>query len=95
MEDTKKHFKLDPKFKDRWVKALMSGRYEQNTNGNLQSALYPNLVCVLGVGGDLMFGNPRKGYEVIMDGEIEKELYSLNDAGVPFEVLAGIINEYL
>jgi len=89
--------KLPKKFKDKWVKALLSGDFEQNTTGTME---FDGKVCVLGLGAFVKFGDPERGWNVFDEyGEdqwpIECELFGLNDSGVPFEVLAGVINEWL
>lgn len=46
---------------ERWVKALESGKYQQNTNGYLRTA--EDLYCCLGVGCDLMNSDDWKANE--------------------------------
>lgn len=84
--------KLDKEFKKRWIDILLSEKYGQGFN----SLGHDNKVCVLGAGGIALAGSSSKGYEVLKDKEIESEFCSLNDVHkIPFEVFAGIIDEWL
>jgi hypothetical protein len=84
--------RLPKKFKQKWVKALLSGEYRQCTG----SMGYKNHCCVLGVGGIIKFGSPSRGWDLLKNKNIEWQLINLNDQGqVPFEVLAGVIDQWL
>jgi hypothetical protein len=87
--------KLDKKFKKAWVEALLSGKYEQacfhgQCNGK----------CVLEVGAIVKFGTSTKWQEIFIGidygSTILEEFWKLNDnENLPFEVFAGVINEWL
>lgn len=92
---------MDAKLKAKWIKALRSGKYEQGKDYLYKNGKY----CCLGVLGCI------KGFdETVLDGaglldEIDNIRYlnttsqealaSVNDAGVPFEIIAGLIHECL
>lgn len=86
--------KLDKKFKKAWVEALLSGKYTQCTGFMRNSKGH---VCTLGLGGILKYKNAWRGWEVIGDEEITNEFVSMNDNPnvIPFEIMAGVINEWL
>ncbi len=46
-----KDIRLPKRFKDRWIKALRSGKYIQGRNKLLRKELYNNTYCCLGVAG--------------------------------------------
>lgn len=102
--------KLPKSFKTKFVKALLSGKFKQGTDGSL---LRGNAFCCLGV-GCIVAGIPEKhirGRAFIFSDDIQGsdkvpavlhggdgipgQLADLNDDGVPFEVIAGLINENL
>ena len=90
---------MDKKLKDRWVKALLSGRYEQGKGYLLDAE--QKTYCCLGVLG-VITKVPRDdldycGYldEAILPSTIQRRLAGLNDKGVPFEMIAGFIHENL
>lgn len=125
---------MDPKFKEKWLKALRSGRFRQAT-GNLKIKRDGRWGhCCLGVlsetdpkvkpsehAGRVQFVFPLKGVmpdwdpahhdDVYTDGAMMPSHFSepryglkedtldnfagLNDNGVTFETIAGIIEEYL
>lgn len=85
--------KLPKKFKQKWVKALLSGKYRQVIGVGYKDD-ERRMHCVLGVGGIVLDGDPSNGYRIFDNKYIECELIYLNDQGsVPFEVIAGIINQ--
>lgn len=90
---------MDKKLKDKWVKALMSGKYEQGRDCLVSGDRY----CCLGVLGDV-YGYPRLEFDAYLHdthlerelpNEIQCELAGLNDEGIPFPVIAGFIQENL
>ena len=78
----------------RWVEALRSGNYEQG-KGRLKSLT--GQYCCLGVycelyrPKDIALRMAMPDANVLSD-DADWELASLNDGGVPFEVIAGIIH---
>jgi hypothetical protein len=104
--------KLPKEFKDKWVKALRSGRYKQSVGRLYRDS--DNTFCCLGVAcnvagvrrtkitGTVIWNFARFASKVPpvlqsgrADDSISNQLINLNDEGVPFEVIAGVINEYL
>lgn len=84
---------LDPKFKKDWVKALLSGKYTQNNSIGRNGS---NHHCVLGVGGIALNQDAPSGYNIFKDKKIQEDFIRLNDMDkVPFEIFAGIIDEWL
>jgi hypothetical protein len=90
---------MDKKLKSKWVKALLSGEFEQTTGCLRDSKGY----CCLGVlhkvatGSDpytLWDGDRPKCVEKIGH-DAELALAAVNDDGVPFEMIAGLIDEAL
>lgn len=85
---------MDSKLKAKWVKALLSGNYEQGTGAMFNDSKY----CCLGVLCDVA-GWPMEDY-VKVDRAIgidaRDALWRLNDReGMPFDVIAGLIQEAL
>jgi hypothetical protein len=91
---------MNAKLKAKWVKALRSGEYEQ-----AHRALYNGAgFCCLGVLG-VVCGVPLMRLEENaflstigrspLRRDDEHALATLNDAGVPFEMIAGLIEEAL
>lgn len=95
---------MDKKLKSRWVKALLSGRYKQGRE-YLYDSHGPDFCClgvlclIAGAKRDEIdcIGLPKqvKGYRDIIGRREASKLASMNDAGVPFDVLAGFIDEAL
>lgn len=95
---------MDKKLKAKWVKALRSGKYPQST-GYLYDAFGGGYCClgvlckVKGAKRDEISGlgypNDTKRFYDIIDPKVAKQLASLNDKKVPFEMLAGLISEAL
>ena len=91
---------MDAKLKKKWVKALLSGEYKQGV-----SMLYSeanNKWCCLGVLGDVI-GFPKdrlRGgcfltHKYAVNGmplRLQGRLADLNDEGVPFDMIAGLID---
>jgi hypothetical protein len=92
---------MDKKLKAKWVKALMSGEFQQTT-GVLNDQ---HGHCCLGVLHRVVTGrDPHRYWDgdkpaVVRRLELEmgglEALTSVNDAGVPFEMIAGLIDETL
>jgi len=87
---------MDQAIKRKWVKALLSGEYEQcqNTIYDIKEGRY----CCLGVLSATIQG--RNGYilypsDSVLPAPIRDALAGVNDAGVPFEMIAGLIDEAL
>jgi hypothetical protein len=83
---------MDKELKNKWVKALCSGEYEQGAGQLRDGAQF----CCLGVLAEISRSR-YAGYEALaskrlLDTEIQYELGKVNDAGVPFEVIAGLID---
>lgn len=90
---------MDKKLKAKWVEALVSGKYQQ-----IQGRLHDGVggYCCLGVLHLIATGKNPPGLWAEkpacvqkMGREIELELAVMNDEGVPFDVIAGLINEAL
>ena len=94
---------MDAKLKAKWVKALRSGKYKQ-AFGRLHYS-EPNTFCCMGVLGrqlglsTMQLGSHGRLYILNRDTPVpmrhEGALADMNDAGVPFEVIAGFIQENL
>lgn len=94
---------MDAKIKRKWVDALTSGMYAQCKNGLRRGGGY----CCLGVARYAIpelskFQFDNKGY--LLDEELDVmgitdedqgALANLNDHGVPFDMIAGLIDEAL
>lgn len=93
---------MDAKLKRKWVKALLSGRYKQDTGGLLMAGGY----CCLGVLGkcaglskNLLHGSSYLEDDTNVKGaphiDIQTKLARINDLGIPFDMIAGLIDEAL
>ena len=89
---------MNKSLKKKWVKALCSGDYKQGV-GKLWNAKN-NGYCCLGVlavldGGREEFFLHDCGYapNCNLSWDVQRQLSRLNDAKVPFEVIAGFIQE--
>ena len=97
---------MDQKLKRRWVKALLSGEYEQGRDRLLQDGKY----CCIGVfhrihtgrDPDILWDGSSDDIAVqtaLKDGGLTNEgitaIADINDAGVPFDMIAGLIDEAL
>jgi hypothetical protein len=82
--------------KKKWVKALRSGKYKQgsinlrNTKGGY-CCLGVLAEIIQGADADYLFYPPEK----MIPDESQMALASVNDLGVPFEMIAGLIDEAL
>lgn len=99
--------KLPKKFKRQWTDALMSGKYQQGSYFLKNNGKH----CCLGVACEVAGIKATKRYAYINENlaqgkipkaiihehnyEVSEALSTMNDDGVPFEVIAGFINEYL
>ena len=87
---------VDAKLKRKWVEALCSGEFNQG-DGQLRN---DNRYCCLGVLGSIaVFPYSaeggflcKSGVYVFLPEKIQEALAELNDDGVPFEVIAGLID---
>lgn len=95
---------MDKKLKAKWVSALRGDKYPQGTGMMYEPE--SESFCCLGVlcmvsGAELKqiedMGFPIHvdKYKNIIDHRIARQLAALNDEDVPFEVIAGLINEAL
>lgn len=94
---------MNAKLKKKWVDALMSGKYEQGSG----LLFYAGQYCCLGVLGECagmsreeMYGIGLLRYAPVVgrlpiSRDAENHLAELNDEGIPFEVIAGFIQENL
>lgn len=99
--------KLPKKFKKDWVNALRSGKYKQGYRFLKCGIVGETYHCCLGVACEIVGDEIPTGATWIPDNaydvpeilheknDITESLAGLNDAGVPFEVIAGVINEWL
>jgi hypothetical protein len=102
-----KNEKLPKEFKGKWVDALLSGKYGQAPCGLVSNGRYCCLGVAAVVSGFAADNLRYDGYvmsekfkgkipEVFRTNtEAQINLTLLNDDGVPFEVIAGVINEWL
>lgn len=95
---------MDKNLKAKWIKALRGGGYEQG-----DSMLYDSgndSFCCLGVlcrvaGANLdeidevTMPSRTERFGTLIDEQIASHLANLNDDGVPFEMIAGFIDEAL
>ena len=95
---------MDKKLKAKWVRELLSGRYEQAT-GVLHSRLDRSYCClgVLCVAAgavsneivDNSYPWQVRKYKRVIDKGVARRLAILNDQGIPFDMIAGLIDEAL
>lgn len=91
---------MDKKLKTKWTNALRSGKYEQTT-GRLHDG--GRGYCCLGVLHLIstgqkprqLWGNDKPVCVKQLGKRVELELAMVNDDGVPFEMIAGLIHEAL
>lgn len=97
---------MDAKLKAKWVKALRSGEYVQGTGSLYNHGRYcclGVLACVYngekqseGAFGTAGYNDSGYGIATREVGEEEKDgLAIMNDNGIPFELIAGFIQENL
>lgn len=96
---------MNAKFKKKWVKALVSGEYKQCHGALRRANAHGKRFCCLGVARNILDPISRRGdagclvdehaNKIGLDHLIQAELASMNDAGVPFEVIAGFIDQHL
>jgi len=95
---------MDQEIKRKWVEALRSGRYQQGPQKLYDS--HKNTFCCLGVlghvkgmrlikldGEELLQGNTGRCHSLPM--AAQEGLAGCNDEGVPFDMIAGLIDEAL
>ena len=93
---------MNQAMKRKWVKALLSGKYQQGLNGYLHRG---GEYCCLGVARSVCLGDDHDGPEGWLSDEeaselgisqnVQGKLADLNDSGVPFDIIAGLIDEAL
>lgn len=88
---------MDKKLKAKWVKALRSDQFTQLTPAHAYESEGKH--CCLGVLAVLGGQRPWQLRPWLMDQGIDREtieaFIDVNDEGVPFEVIAGLIAEAL
>ena len=96
---------MDQSLKKKWVEALLSGKYKQGDGALYDS--WDRTYCCLGVlRSCAKRGDTRaRGFEELLNDEqlsevglthaVQKKLATLNDRGVPFDMIAGLIDEAL
>lgn len=97
---------MDQSLKKKWVEALLSGKYEQG-DGYMR---YGDNYCCLGVLQDVCLKEgmdflPIWGATEVLPAKlstsldmpqwIARRLAKINDSGVPFDMIAGLIDEAL
>ena len=93
--------------KTKWIKALRSGKYKQSTEGYLRSIIEDNQLafCCLGVACEIGITNAQKNSFYTVENTFTEDkflpehvqvcLAELNDDGIPFEVIAGVIDQWV
>lgn len=88
---------MNRKLKAQWVKALRSGEYEQMAPALCYQE--GGKYCCLGVLATVagQRGTQLRPWfeEIGLENDILNEFITMNDEGVPFEVIAGVIREAL
>lgn len=88
---------MNKELKRKWVEALLSGEYEQGEAALVDDGKY----CCLGVLGKVIGRDDAEmescGFLAVhvLDAQIQRALAKTNDAGVPFDMIAGLIDEAL
>lgn len=88
---------MDADLKRKWVEALLSGKFEQGPNYLYQGNRY----CCMGVLIEVAEGKrpgpdwPDNIIPEYIPEEACNGLVSMNDEGVPFDMIAGLIEEAL
>jgi hypothetical protein len=90
---------MNPELKKKWVKALRSGEYKQGRGYLANKGKYCCLgvlaVACLGVSKEDAFGVAYLWHDSELPMDVQRALAKLNDERVPFEVIAGFIQENL
>jgi hypothetical protein len=95
---------MDAKLKAKWVKALCSGKYPQGKGYLENNGKYCCLGVLRSVGnikigedenGFLKFYNYQHDRFVALPEDAQRALATLNDQRVPFDMIAGLIEEAL
>lgn len=90
--------------KEKWVKALVSGKYQQGLHVLMDDCDGTPRYCCLGVLQQVcgLHDNDEEAYlddkneaKVQLTREQQRGLAVMNDSGVPFEIIAGFIQENL
>jgi hypothetical protein len=91
---------MDQELKAKWVEALRSGKYEQGVIHFESGGRF----CCLGVLCTVrglptttpgFIGNNWKGVDDVVDGEMQRTLWKMNDGGTPFPEIADYIEKNL
>ena len=100
----KEDFRMNQTIKKKWVKALLSGKYEQ---GKEELCSWDNRYCCLGVLREVMGSTDKLKHPTLeylsraqldacgLDHNTQASLAAVNDKGVPFDMIAGLIDEAL
>lgn len=92
---------MNKSIKRKWVAALLSGEYEQGSywlckDGKFCCLGVLDKACGLNSGGSRSL--PSSVGTAVFGGdeeEVQSQLADLNDSGVPFDMIAGLIEEAL
>lgn len=96
----KRKFKLNPKVKAKWVRALRSGKYRQGKH----QLKYGKSYCCLGVACALKLAKPNSGLGInqaqladyaFIPKRVQQGLATKNDGGWSFERIANWIEKHL
>jgi hypothetical protein len=95
---------MDKKLKKKWVKELLSGRYVQGV-GELHNRVDRSYCClgVLCVAAgatsaeiaDYSYPWLLPKYKHVIDKSVGRRLAMLNDEGIPFDMIAGLVDDAL
>lgn len=88
---------MKPELKRKWVKALLSGKYEQGTHYFESDGKFCCLgvLCVsMGVPTTVGYAGNWDAVDAVLP-DASMHLADLNDEGVPFDMIAGLIDEAL
>lgn len=97
---------MNQKLKAKWIKKLRSGEFIQGKDCLFRES--NNSFCCLGVARTILTDKKgsRNGFDEFLNMsqanelggityKVQEGLAEMNDAGVPFEIIAGFINEVL
>jgi len=101
--------KINPRLKKDWIEALTSENFKQGRGLLHMDYSHHFDFCCLGVlaiaagatpedisGRNMLYDIPcEAGLRGLINDDVARELAGLNDKGVPFEVIAGLIDEAL